>query len=117
MARFPRRARLVKPRDYDEAFAASTRLRDRFFEFVLCPRAGASARLGLAISRKALPRAVDRNRVKRLIRETFRERAGTLPGADVVVMARPASATAERAALRAGLDQLWNQVCERCPRS
>ena len=117
MARFPRRARLVKPRDYGEAFASSIRLRDRFFEFVLHPRTGAQARLGLAISRKALPRAVDRNRMKRLIRETFRERSSALGGADVVVMARAASAKADRAALRAGLAQLWNQVSERCPQS
>jgi ribonuclease P protein component len=114
MARFPRRARLRKPRDYDEAFTSQTRLRDRFFELVVRPRAGASARLGLAISRKALPRAVDRNRVKRVVRESFRERAGRLPGADVVVMARSATAKAELSALRAGLDKLWQEVCARC---
>jgi ribonuclease P protein component len=117
MARFPRRARLLKPRDYDEAFASSTRLRDRFFDLVLHPRAGNSPRLGLAISRKALPRAVDRNRVKRLVRESFRERAASLPGADVIIMVRAAVASAESSALRAGLEKLWGEVGERCRRS
>ncbi|HZP14064.1 MAG TPA: ribonuclease P protein component [Nevskiaceae bacterium] len=114
MARFPRRARLCKPRDYDEAFKSSTRLRDRFFDVVVQPRAGEAARLGLAISRKALPRAVDRNHIKRLVRESFRARAASLPGADVVVMARAAAGTAEPMALRSGLDRLWDQVRERC---
>lgn len=43
-------------------------------------------RLGLVISKKNLPRAVDRNRVKRVIRESFRTRQ--LPGLDVVALAR-----------------------------
>jgi ribonuclease P protein component len=114
MARFPRRARLLKPRDYEEAFASPTRLRDRFFEFVVLPRDAQPARLGLAISRKALPRAVDRNRVKRLVRESFRAQRSALPGADVVVMARSASVAAETKVLREGLDTLWNQVRARC---
>jgi ribonuclease P protein component len=46
-------------------------------------------RLGLAIARKTLRRAVDRNRVKRLIRESFRLNAGRLPAVDIVVLARP----------------------------
>ena len=105
---------MCKPRDYDEAFASPTRLRDRFFDLVVHPRLGEAARLGLAISRKSLPRAVDRNRIKRLVRESFRGRAGSLPGVDVIVMVRAASRSAEAAALRSGLDGLWDQVCERC---
>jgi ribonuclease P protein component len=46
----------------------------------------AQPRLGLAVSRKVSPRAVERNRIKRNLRETFRRlRPGLQPGAYVVV--------------------------------
>ena len=44
-----------------------------------------SARLGLVVSKKGTPKAHRRNRVKRIIRETFRLNAGQLPAADIVI--------------------------------
>jgi ribonuclease P protein component len=72
--------------------------------------AGAPPRLGLSVSRK-VGGAVERNRVKRALRERFAELAPALPpGLDVVVIARPGSAEylAERgpAALGARLEEL-----------
>lgn len=59
------------------------------------PRAvpGSGARLGLVIGKKLLRRAVDRNRVKRCIRECFRLRRSDLPACDLIVrlIARPAT--------------------------
>ena len=43
-----------------------------------------TARLGLIVGKRMLPRAVDRNRAKRVIRETFRQASG-LPAMDIVV--------------------------------
>lgn len=44
-----------------------------------------NARLGLVVGKRALRRAVDRNRAKRVIRETFRVNRRDLPGMDIVV--------------------------------
>lgn len=70
-------------------------------------------RLGLAISRKAAPRAVDRNRVKRIVRESFRHRQTSLAGRDLVVLARPGIGRQSSVELRAALEQLWGKIA-RC---
>ena len=50
------------------------------------------ARLGLIVSKRMLPRAVDRNRAKRVIRESFRH-AVELPAMDIVVRVAVPAAT------------------------
>ncbi len=49
------------------------------------PNEQGGARLGLVVSRRLYPRAVDRNRVRRRIREAFRHVAAALPALDFVV--------------------------------
>jgi len=52
------------------------------------PNSGCGARLGLIVGKKAAPRAVDRNRVKRLVRIVHRQLLGELEAIDVVVQLR-----------------------------
>lgn len=70
----------------------------------------AGSRLGLAISKKNAKRAVDRNRIKRIIRESFRLNRHTLPMIDLVVMAKPITKQAENAQIFASLDQHWEKL-------
>lgn len=69
---------------------------------------GGPARLGLAIAKKQLPRAVDRNRVKRIVRESFREHQ--LQDYDVVVLARRETLTATNDELFASLRLHWKRL-------
>ena len=46
-------------------------------------------RLGLAVARRVLSRAVDRHRLKRHVRESFRHDIERLSGLDIVVIANP----------------------------
>lgn len=46
------------------------------------------ARIGIIASKRVAPRAVDRNRAKRLVREVFRKLRHRLEGVDVVVELR-----------------------------
>jgi ribonuclease P protein component len=69
------------------------------------------ARLGLTISRRAAKRAVDRNRLKRIARESFRAQA--LSALDFVVMARSDAAGADPAVLRQSLDRHFRRLDKR----
>lgn len=71
-------------------------------------------RLGLALSARALPRAVDRNRVKRNVRETFRNVVPPLPVVDIVVLARTDCVRADARALRGDLALLWQRITVQC---
>jgi ribonuclease P protein component len=61
--------------------------------------------------------AVARNRLRRIIRESFRLHQGALPPADLVVSARPPARTAAAAVLRDSLAGLWKRVGEQCATS
>jgi ribonuclease P protein component len=87
-------------------------VQEKLLTLVVMPGAGSEARLGLAISARAVPRATGRNRIKRLARESFRACRSTLPAADLVLQARAGAGSADRAELRATFDRLWRRVKE-----
>jgi len=73
-------------------------------------RDASEARLGLVVPKRIAPRALDRNRVKRIARETFRHWRGTLPPLDLVLVAVSGAAGMSRAELRRGCDQLFGKL-------
>ena len=77
---------------------------------VLAGNNSGGARLGLAISKKNLPSAVQRNRVKRLIRESFRRHKKELAGKDLVVMARKNLEPVDNKILGEALADVWKKI-------
>lgn len=101
---FPRQARVRTRAEYDTVFKHGRRTASPVFVLHLHRAADATApRLGLAVSRKVDPRAVGRNRIKRVLRETFRLHRYLLAPGDYVVVARPAARGADNAALAGAL--------------
>jgi ribonuclease P protein component len=70
--------------------------------------------MGLAIARKAAPLAVERNRIKRLIREEFRHNQARLPAVDFVFYGMPGLNQIDNARLRTALAEIWLKVIDRC---
>ena len=83
--RFARDRRLLRRREFDAVFGRPTmRLSVPPLWLAARPSDADAARLGLVVGKKVLRRAVDRNRAKRAIRESFRLTQG-LPPLDIVV--------------------------------
>jgi ribonuclease P protein component len=71
-------------------------------------------RLGLAVGVKVAGGGVGRNRIRRVIRESFRIHQHEIPAVDLVVSARPRAKGAPGKALHESLDALWKEVAARC---
>ena len=78
-AGFPREARLRRPGDFTALRTSSGRAGGRCFHMRYRDNDLGHARLGLAISKRVSKRAVERNRIKRLLRESFRRVRHQLP--------------------------------------
>jgi ribonuclease P protein component len=85
-------ARLRQAKEFAAVLASPLRSRAGCFELRYCPNEGLDmARLGLVIPKRLASRAVLRNLIKRLARESFRHLAHRLPAVDIVVrLAAPA---------------------------
>jgi len=105
---------LLAAEQYKRVFANPIRSADQYFTVLARVNDQDYPRLGLAISRKAAASAVQRNRIKRVIRESFRHNPSDLPAADVVVMARPLAATTASAELGISLARHWSRVRRKC---
>jgi ribonuclease P protein component len=117
---FRRRQRLLDGADFRRVFqqADPPRSSDAYLTLLARPDNGLDhPRLGLAIGRKVTLRAVGRNRIKRLARESFRAEQASLPSVDIVVLARPAAAAADNATLWASLARNWKRLRQRCEQS
>jgi ribonuclease P protein component len=107
----PRRRRLSRSAEFERVYRQGRSKGNRFLVLYAFPREDPEGpRLGLSVSRR-VGGAVDRTKVKRLLREAFWEEARRLPaGSDYVVVARPeARSLAERegsAGIRSALAEL-----------
>ncbi|TAN04025.1 MAG: ribonuclease P protein component [Rhodanobacteraceae bacterium] len=110
MAGLPPSARLRRAADFAALRNATGRWQGRHFALRWIASLQACPRLGMAVSRKVSKRAVMRNRIKRVIRETFRARYDRLPALDILVIARSSAAASDNQALREELDRAWRQL-------
>ena len=77
---------------------------------VIKPNTENAARLGFAIAARVVPRAVDRNRIKRQARESFRLNRSHLAPLDIVILARSGAGQARVAQIRTVLKVFWKRL-------
>lgn len=102
---------MVDAAAYGRVFKKAKRSKDKLFTVLYGANEQPRARLGLAVAKKNCKRAVDRNRIKRLIRESFRKHQDKLAGMDIVVLNQAATHKANNKALLDSLAGHWR----RCP--
>jgi len=68
------------------------------------------ARLGLAVSKKQVRTAVERNKIKRVIRESFRKNQHFLKGLDIVVIPQGSLKQESSQGLRNSLLAHWQRI-------
>lgn len=108
---FTRAQRLLTPNDFSHVFDHPVRLSDRFFTVLVKKQLEEKkGRLGLAIAKKHLKRAHDRNLVKRIVRESFRLNQEKMIGFDIVVLVKGSISLDNRQLLHQSLGQHWERI-------
>lgn len=111
---FPPQLRLKKPAEYKKVFAKPVKSSDTYFTLLAIKNDFDHPRLGLAIAKKNIRKAVHRNVIKRAVRENFRLQQQSLGNMDIVVLARREAVDAPLELLRKSLEKHWLRLVSRC---
>ena len=114
--RFSRDLRLTDAAQYRAVFKQAVACSSEYFTLLAIENHCRHGRLGFAIARRRIPHAVKRNTIKRVARESFRQRGDELAGLDIVVIAKNAADNADKKRLRGTLDRQWQRLCKRVRR-
>jgi len=108
---FARHQRLLDAQQFKSVFdAPDSRASGRDILLLARKNHLQQSRLGMVIGKKSVKLAVQRNRLKRLIRTAFRLNQQALAGLDIVVLARKGLAEQDNAELTRQLESLWQRL-------
>jgi ribonuclease P protein component len=108
---FPKEVRLLTASDYSNVFQ-DVQLRVSSKNFLILARNFEMdhPRLGIIVAKKNVRLAVERNRLKRQLRETFRKQRQTLPSLDIILLAKKGANTSNSSLIAKELDYLWQKL-------
>ncbi|MFT6406853.1 MAG: ribonuclease P protein component [Arenicella sp.] len=111
MFRLTKRQRLKTPADFQCVYGSKQWGGSKHFTFnVLANDLDLQNTLGVTVSKKVSKRAVDRNHLKRIMREFYRHRQSDLNGVNLVLTAKPSSKKASSKEQLDSLQELWGKV-------
>ena len=115
--RFGKKRRLLGASDFQPVFKnARFKVSCQHLLVLAVPGNLVCPRLGLVIAKKNISRAVDRNRVKRILRESFRHNQGLLPAVDIVILARSGIGSLGKHVIRSKIEKLWQDLIQKSGR-
>lgn len=104
---FPKSLRLLSPADYKQVFRNAKRFSNNKITLYVTPNNKSHPRVGFVITKKKIKHSVDRNKLKRICRESFRLQQQTLPSVDIVVMPRTKLDQVDGKEIHNSLENLW----------
>lgn len=107
---FPRQFRIKTNEEFQQLYRNARRFKGAFFTILAITNDLTYPRLGVSISKKNIRSAVARNRIKRIVRESFRQTQHNLQNLDIVVVAHRGLTTVENPKLRNTLDKQWEKL-------
>jgi ribonuclease P protein component len=107
---FPPQRRVRRKVEFEAAYKRGRRFHDSLFTMTVRANEVGGPRLGLAIAARTIGNAVARNRLRRMIRESFRHAQHRLPAADIIVGAKVGARSAPDPLRRQSLVALWNKI-------
>ena len=108
---FGREKRLLTPQQFKAVFdSASNKVSGKSVLLLARNNLLEHPRLGLVIGKKSVKLAVERNRIKRQIRESFRHNQDILNGVDIVIVARRGIADLSNIELRQQFDKMLKRL-------
>lgn len=108
---FPRRLRLLTADEYRHVFDhAVFKIHGKGLLALARPNTLGHPRIGLVFSKKNVRRAVDRNRLKRLVRESIRLQQHRLPAVDIVVLSRRGVHEQDNDTVQRQLNGMWRRL-------
>lgn len=115
---FNRESRLLTPGHFQAVFKKPIKFGSRHFTLLITPTnlsddSCKNNRLGLAIAKKRVKLAVQRNRIKRIVRESFRLNQHDLPAIDIVVMVKSGIDQLDNQEINKELAKIWRKIIQR----
>ncbi|MDN3653065.1 ribonuclease P protein component [Thalassotalea ponticola] len=110
---FNRESRLVTPGHFKQVFDNPSRFGSKHFTVLITTNTSDKPRLGMAIAKKRVKLAVGRNRIKRIVRESFRQNQHNLPAVDLVVMVKSGIDQLDNALINQQLENIWRKIKQR----
>lgn len=107
---FPRDRRLLSSKDFRRVFQDAMKKQSNGVVLLARKKKQGTARLGIIVAKRDIPKAVRRNQCKRLIRETFRLSQPSLGNFDVIIMVKRPCRTLQKEELSNILNGLWGKL-------